>query len=129
MTDHAGPLRSECPPGTKLWRPPAFVTQFWHLRSGFGARFRFARPTKLNSSEGKKYETKGVGNGSTYCFVSYFSPSEGCFLVLQKRKWTPKPLLGRQNCVTKGHNLVPGGLSLRASGASMVCQTLTFYLY
>ena len=38
MTDHAGPRRSECPPGTMLWRPPAFVTQFWHTRSGFGCR-------------------------------------------------------------------------------------------
>ena len=23
MTDHAGPRRSECPPGIQLWRPPA----------------------------------------------------------------------------------------------------------
>ena len=30
MTDLAGPRRSECPSGTKLWRPPAFVTQFCH---------------------------------------------------------------------------------------------------
>ena len=27
MTDHAGPRCSECPPGTKLWRPPAFLTK------------------------------------------------------------------------------------------------------
>ena len=26
-------------PGTKLWRPPVEVTQFWCPRSGFGARF------------------------------------------------------------------------------------------
>ena len=90
MTDHAGPLRSECPPGTKLWRPPAFVTQFWHLRSGFGTRFRFARLTKLNSSEREKYETKVVGNGSSYYFVSYFSPSEDVF-------WSNKNGNGRQN--------------------------------
>ena len=24
-----------CPMGTKLKRPPAFLTQFWHPRSGF----------------------------------------------------------------------------------------------
>ena len=41
MTDHAGPRRRECPPGTKLWRPPAFLTQFRHPRSSFDARFRF----------------------------------------------------------------------------------------
>ena len=39
MTDHAGPRRYECNPGTKLWRPPVEVTQFWRPRSGFGARF------------------------------------------------------------------------------------------
>ena len=29
MTDHAGPRRYECNPGTKLWRPSVEVTQFW----------------------------------------------------------------------------------------------------
>ena len=43
MTDHAGGRRSVSVvnPGTKLWRPPVEVTQFWRPRSGFGARFRF----------------------------------------------------------------------------------------
>ena len=27
MANHAGPRRCECPPGTKLWRSPAFETQ------------------------------------------------------------------------------------------------------
>ena len=29
MTDNAGPRRYECNPGTKLWRLPVEVTQFW----------------------------------------------------------------------------------------------------
>ena len=29
-----------------------------------------------NASEGEKYETKVVGNDSSYCSVSYFSPSD-----------------------------------------------------
>ena len=32
---------------------PAFVTQFWHLRSGFGGHFRFRKFNKNKSSEGK----------------------------------------------------------------------------
>ena len=44
MTDHAGPRRSECLPGTKLWSQwRAFVTQFWHTRS---TRFRFCKKKK-----------------------------------------------------------------------------------
>ena len=97
MTDHAGPLRSECPPGTKLWRPPAFVTQFWHLRSGFGTRFRFARLTKLNSSEREKYETKVVGNGSSYYFVSYFSPLR-MFFGLTKTEMDAKTIFPFKSC-------------------------------
>ena len=72
--------------GPRLWRP----------RSGFGARYRFCKTKKKSS---------------------YFSPSDNFFWgVLQKRKRTPKPLLGRQNCVTQAggrHNLVPEGNSLR----------------
>ena len=41
MADHAGRRRSVVNQGTKLWRPPVEVTQFWRPRSGFGARFRF----------------------------------------------------------------------------------------
>ena len=41
MADHAGGLRSVVNPGTKLWRPPVEVTQFWRLKSGFGARFLY----------------------------------------------------------------------------------------
>ena len=38
-TDHAGPRRCECHLGTNFWHPPIEVTQFWHPRSGIGARF------------------------------------------------------------------------------------------
>ena len=36
LVDHAGPRDVASIP-----QAPAFVTQFWHPRSGFGARFRF----------------------------------------------------------------------------------------
>ena len=39
MTDHAGPRRCECHLGTKFRHLPVEVTQFWHQRSDFGARF------------------------------------------------------------------------------------------
>ena len=39
MTAHAGPRRCECHPGTKFRHPPVEVTQFWHPKSGYGARF------------------------------------------------------------------------------------------
>ena len=38
--------------------PACFVTQFGRPRSGFGAVSVCVRPTKSNSSEGEKYETK-----------------------------------------------------------------------
>ena len=41
MADYVGGRRSVVNSGTKLWRPPAEVTQLWRLRIGFGARFRF----------------------------------------------------------------------------------------
>ena len=47
MADHCG-RSSVVNPGTKLWRPPVAVTQFWRPRSGFGARFRFCKtPQKM----------------------------------------------------------------------------------
>ena len=39
MAYHAGGRRSVVNPGTELWRPPVYVTQFWPPRSSFGARF------------------------------------------------------------------------------------------
>ena len=66
----AGPHSTEYPPGTKLWRSPAFVTQFWLSRSWFGARFLF-----FNSlDDGEKYKTKVVGNSSSYCLLLTFPP-------------------------------------------------------
>ena len=78
------------------------------------------RPTKSNSSEGEKYETKVA------VVVFYF------FFVLQKRKRVPIPLLGRQNWVTKAgrrHNLVPGGHSLRPAGAGVLFQLQDYKVY
>ena len=43
MFDHVGGRRSVVNPGTKLWRPPVEVTQFWRRRRGFGAGFRFCK--------------------------------------------------------------------------------------
>ena len=55
--------------------------------------------TKIQEA-GKKYETKVVGNGSSYCFVSY---DEFIFAwSVKKRKRAPKPLLGCQNWTSTG---------------------------
>ena len=43
MADHTGGQRSVVNPGTKLWRPPVEVTQFWRPKSGFGACFCFCK--------------------------------------------------------------------------------------
>ena len=44
-----GRRRSVVNPGTKPWRPPVEITQFWRPRSGFGARFHFCKTKqKLN---------------------------------------------------------------------------------
>ena len=43
IADHAGGRRSVVNLGTKLWRPPVEVTQFWRPSSPFGARFRFCK--------------------------------------------------------------------------------------
>ena len=41
MADHAGGRRSVVNPGTKLWRPPVEVTQYWRPRRGFSDRFMY----------------------------------------------------------------------------------------
>ena len=46
MTDHAGPRRCECHPGTKVWHPPVEVTQFWHPGSGLAPVSVFERQNK-----------------------------------------------------------------------------------
>ena len=40
-------------------------------------KIRHLKPKKLKSSKGEKYETKVVGNGSSYCAIFfYFDESE-----------------------------------------------------
>ena len=46
MANYTGGLGSVVIPGSKLYRPPVKVTQFWHLRRGFGARFCFVKPNR-----------------------------------------------------------------------------------
>ena len=72
MTDHAGPRRCECHPGTNFLHPPVEVTQFWPPVERFWRPF-LLRPKRIYWSRGReKYETKAVGNGSSSsCFVSY----------------------------------------------------------
>ena len=70
MSDHAGPRRCQYHPGTTFWHPSVEVTQFWHPRSGFGAGFCKAKKDYIDQDAGEKCETKVVGNGSSYCFVS-----------------------------------------------------------
>ena len=69
MTDHAGPRRWECHPGTKFLHPPIEITQFWHPRSGFGAYFCKAKQEYMyiDQEAGKKYETKVVKNWFKQC--------------------------------------------------------------
>ena len=39
---NAGPdVATKCLPGTMLWHPPAFVTQFWHPEEWFWRQFPF----------------------------------------------------------------------------------------
>ena len=71
MTNHAGPPTLYVSPGTIFWHPPIEVTWFWHPKTGFGARFCKAKKDYIDQEAGEKYETKVVGNGSSYCFVSY----------------------------------------------------------
>ena len=126
MSDHAGPRRSDCPPCTKWWRLPAFVTQFWRPRSGFGARFRFCFKNKNFIHQ--KEKRKNVGNGSSYCCVHTFPPPMNliCYGLTKTETGaktaprSPKPILGCQNLVTKAggsHNLAPGTLATRRGPA------------
>ena len=77
---------SECPPGTKLWCPPAFVTP----RSGFETRFR-CKTKRIRSTRGGKVWNKSCWKWFKWLIFSYFSPSdEFILLVLQKRKRVPR---------------------------------------
>ena len=53
MTDHAGPRRCECHPETNFWHPPLEVIQFWHPKSGFGARFFKAKKDYIDQEVGE----------------------------------------------------------------------------
>ena len=46
MADHAGGRRSVGNPGTKLWRTPVEVTQYWRPKCSLSARYRFLKPNK-----------------------------------------------------------------------------------
>ena len=81
----------------------------WYARSGFGARFwktkKIIRGIVWNQSWWKWFKLL-----FGFILIIYFC------LVLQIPKRAPKPLLGRQNCVTSTggrHNLVPGLHSYR----------------
>ena len=85
--------RTRRPPETKLWFPPAFVTQF-------GAHFRFCK-TKTIDHTGKSMKQNSNLNHFKQLLFHTFPPLMSLiFLVLQKRKQAPKPLLARQNWVT-----------------------------
>ena len=72
MADHAGLRRSVVILGTKLWRLPVEVTQFWRLRSSFDARFLKDQKNYIDQEEaGEKSETKVGGNDASYCLASY----------------------------------------------------------
>ena len=71
MADHAGGRCSVVNPGIKLWHPPVKVTQFWRPRIGMAPDFCKIKKDYIGQEEGKKYETKVVGNDSSYCLASY----------------------------------------------------------
>ena len=72
MTDHAGPRRCnrvtrEQTFGTRPSKKPSFGTRGAVLAPVFCK----AKKDYIDQEAGEKYETKVVGNGSGYCFVSY----------------------------------------------------------
>ena len=71
MADHAGGQRSVVNQGTKLWRPPVEVTQFWCPGTGFGAFFLYDQKDYIDREAWEFFETKVIGNGSSYCLTSY----------------------------------------------------------
>ena len=133
MTDHAGPQRCEhwfllgeceCHPGTKFWHPPIEVTQFWHQRRGFGARFHFER---LNKN--KFISMKQNGNLTKFQQLYFIlSPPAQLPLLLINiiffwpyKQWAPEPLLGCQNFDGRVPK-VSYRVTLATSGAGVVCH-------
>ena len=59
MTDHAGPQLSECNPGTKLWCPPAFVTQLnladITLKNGINKRITYTNSGAMESCSAETF--------------------------------------------------------------------------
>ena len=136
-TPRRPPKRIKCPQGTKLWSPPAFATQFWSSRRGFGAQgavlapvYVFVRLKKSIHQRGKWNKTVNWTISNNFCFILFPPLMNWFFLVLQKWKRVPKPLLGHQNWVTKAggrHNLVPRWHLLRRVGGrgGAVCHIHT----
>ena len=59
MADHACGRRSVVNMGTKVWRPPVEVTQFWRPRSGFGAREAVLAPVFCKTKKDYNEEEAG----------------------------------------------------------------------
>ena len=105
VTDHAGPRRrSECPPGTKLWRLPAFVTQFWHPRSGHICKTN----NNKKSSERERHET-----------IQELEPLPATFFCWVGSGRVPWPKLGYKGW--RAPQLSARG-TLATSGAGLVCH-------
>ena len=113
MTDHTGPQRYECNPGTKSWHPPAFVTQFWPPRDGFGPRGAVLASVSIFGRPPKAV----VVNESIYCFVSYHSP-----LMIFRLFWYNKNGNGRQNRFS-GAKIAPRVPKLGYKGARIGATT------
>ena len=117
--------RCECHPGTNFWHPPFEVTQFWHPRSGFGARFFKGQKRLYWPRGGGKVCNKSCWKWFKLLF--YFILMNFFCLVFQKRKQAPKPLLGCQNWVTStaGAKKTNSRVTLARSWTGVVCHIYT----
>ena len=105
-------------PGTKLWRPPVEVSQFWRQRSGFGARFRFCKPNKNNFISMKP--KSNLNHFHQLLFHTFPPPLDQYNLFWSYKKRAPKPLLGCQNWVTS--TFLCGNWPVKMEGAKIGCS-------
>ena len=97
-----------------LWRPPVEVTQFWRPRSGLVPICVFVRPNKIKFICMKP--NSNLDHFQQLLFHTIPPPLDQYNLFWSYKEQAPKPLLGRQNCLTSTggrQNLVPGLTTVR----------------
>ena len=123
MTDHGGPRRCECHPGTDFRHPPVEVTKFCHPRSGLAPVFFKAEKDYIDQEAGEKYETRNVGNGSRYCLKVTYWLNYFC-LVFQKTETGAKtaPRVPKLGYFEGWLPKLSSRVTLVTLGASVVCH-------